>query len=96
MSAWVVDPTRPETQADSYEGMLTDDKRGQQWLHRDRSASMAITGGSGSVSRSAARGQEYDNISVRQKMMSATWGSILTSVLGNLNTPLNSDVSALC
>lgn len=83
MSAWEVEPTQPQgTQSNSYDGILRNDKRGQQWLRPDRSAAMAITGGNGNVSWNAATVQEYHNISLRQKMMSATWGSILTSILG--------------
>ncbi|KAK2778076.1 hypothetical protein FQN52_002906 [Onygenales sp. PD_12] len=53
-------------------------KESQPPLHHARTASMAPSNASG---RSGGHGQEYNNVSATQKMISATLGSLLTSLL---------------
>lgn len=49
---------------------------------RDNSHTMASRQSSGAGSRESDASAQYDSISTSQKMISATWGSLLTSLLG--------------
>ncbi|KAG5302704.1 membrane transporter [Histoplasma capsulatum G186AR] len=53
----------------------------QTSFHHERAVPMAANNASGSSRANTGAHQEYNNVSATQKMMSATWGSLLTSLL---------------
>lgn len=85
MSGYVSEPVWshvPRSDRVQEEESTTNTHRNQQ-LHNASAAAatpMAQSGGSGRSN--GGGGQEYNAVSTSQKMMSATWGSILTSLLG--------------
>ncbi|PGH18971.1 hypothetical protein AJ79_00004 [Helicocarpus griseus UAMH5409] len=83
MSAYVGAPTRPLLhQSYPAEGDSGDFGRRTPSLHHERTASMAVSNaGASSGGSSGAQHQDYNNVSATQKMISAMWGSLLTSLL---------------
>lgn len=53
----------------------------EDWNYHERST-MASAAGNGGQEPLASAGQGDENISATQRMISATWGSLLTSLLG--------------
>ncbi|EEH38148.1 hypothetical protein PAAG_01069 [Paracoccidioides lutzii Pb01] len=82
MSAYVGSPTWPHLQ-ETYtkEGQHGDLGERNLFLHHERTASMGPSDASGSSGSHSGAHQEYNNVSAAQKMISATWGSLLTSLL---------------
>ncbi|PGH28895.1 solute carrier family 25, member 39/40 [[Emmonsia] crescens] len=82
MSAYVGVPTRPHLQ-ESYtkEREFGDFGERKAALHHETTVPMAASNASGNSGGHTGAHQEYNNVSASQKMMSATWGSLLTSLL---------------
>lgn len=85
MSAYVGVPTRPHLQ-ESYtkEREFGDFGERKAALHHETTVPMAASNASGNSGGHTGAHQEYNNVSASQKMMSATWGSLLTSLLGKI------------
>ncbi|OAX82750.1 hypothetical protein ACJ72_02904 [Emergomyces africanus] len=82
MSVYVGVPTRPHLQ-ESYKKERESSDFGERKppLHYERTVPMAASNASGGSGGHTGAQQEYSNVSATQKMMSATWGSLLTSLL---------------
>ncbi|OJD16478.1 hypothetical protein AJ78_03333 [Emergomyces pasteurianus Ep9510] len=82
MSAYVGAPTQPHLQ-ESYttERKSSDFGKRRASINHERTVPMAASNTSGSSGGHTGAHQEYSNVSASQKMISATWGSLLTSLL---------------
>ncbi|PGH01705.1 hypothetical protein AJ80_08972 [Polytolypa hystricis UAMH7299] len=79
MSSFAVEPARPDLNRSYRDGVGVIDS-GEQSAHHDNARPMAIPVGNGGVGATIPPDQEYNAASTGQRMISATWGSLITSL----------------